>query len=74
MSVFSKWWHNRIENDVAWKVDIQTIIGRGYDLDIKNPNKPDDVHEFTSAELIEMLEKSMKKSNELLIQLKSELK
>ena len=68
------WWNNREENDISWKVDIQTIIDRGYDLDIKNPNTKEEEHEYTSAELIEMLEKSIQKSNDLLNQLKSELK
>ena len=69
-----EWWNNREENDVSWKVDIKTIIERGYDLDIKNPNKKEEVHEYTSAELIDLLEKSMQKSNDLLNQLKSELR
>lgn len=68
------WWNNRVENDVAWKVDIKTIVERGYDLDIKNPNKQEEEHEYTSAELIDLLDKSMQKSNELLNQLKVELK
>jgi len=68
-----EWWNNRKENEVAWKIDIQTIIDHGYDLDINNPNKQEVEHEYTSAELIEILEKSMKRSNELLNQLKSEL-
>ena len=67
------WWNNRVENDLAWKVDIKTIVERGYDLDIKNPNKQEEVHEYSSAELIDLLEKSMQKSNELLNRLKSEL-
>ncbi len=67
------WWNNRVENDVAWKVDIKTIIERGYDLDIKNPKKQEEVQEYSSAELIDLLEKSMQKSNTLLHQLKSEL-
>ena len=69
-----EWWNNRKENEVAWRVDIKTIIERGYDLDIKNPNKKAEEHEYTSVELIELLEKSMQKSNELLNQLKSEMK
>jgi len=68
------WWNNREENDVAWKVDIHTIIDRGYDLDIKNPTKQEEEHEYTSSELIEMLENSMGKSNDLLNQLKSGIK
>ena len=67
------WWNNRQENDVAWRVDIKTIVDRGYDLDIKNPNWQEEEHEYTSAELIDLLAKSMKKSNDLLNQLKSEL-
>ena len=69
-----EWWNNRQENEVAWKADIKTIIDRGYDLDIKNPNKQEDEHVHTSTELIDLLEKSMKKSNEILYQLKSLMK
>ncbi len=68
------WWNNRQENEVAWRVDIKTIVDKGYDLDIKNPNWQEEEHEYTSAELIDLLAKSMKKSNDLLNQLKSEIK
>jgi type I restriction enzyme M protein len=68
------WWNKRKENDLSWKINIKTIVERGYDLDIKNPNKQEEVNEYTSAELINMLGKSMQKSNDLLNQLKSELK
>lgn len=33
-----QWWHNRTETDIAWKVSIDEVIKRGYNLDIKNPN------------------------------------
>lgn len=69
-----EWWKNRKESDLSWKVDIKTIIDRGYDLDIKNPTKQEEEHEFTSEELIGLLEKSMRISNDLLTQLKSEMK
>lgn len=32
-----QWWNNRAESEVAWKVSIDTIIDRNYDLDVKNP-------------------------------------
>jgi type I restriction enzyme M protein len=64
------WWNKREENDLAWKVDIKTIVERGYDLDIKNPTKIEAVHEYTSDELLNMLSDSMKKSIELMNQLK----
>ena len=68
------WWNNRTESDVAWKVDIQTIIDRNYDLDIKNPTKQEEVHEYNSAELMELLHTSFAKSNALLNQLKEAVK
>jgi len=38
-----EWWggasrEGRVETDVAWRVPIETIKERGYNLDIKNPN------------------------------------
>jgi type I restriction enzyme M protein len=69
-----EWWNNRQENDSAWKVDIQTIIDHGYDLDIKNPKKQEDVHQYTIAELIDLLEISMQKGKELLNQFKIDLR
>lgn len=65
-----KWWNNRAESDICWKVDIKTIIERGYDLDIKNPTKPEEEHEYNSKELMEMLAKSFEKSNDLLNRIK----
>lgn len=69
-----EWWNNRTENDLAWKVNIQTIIDGNYDLDIKNPNKTEEQHEYSSQELLHMLENSFAKSQTLLKQLKDALK
>jgi type I restriction enzyme M protein len=33
-----EWWNSREESEVSWKVGIDEIIKRGYNLDIKNPN------------------------------------
>ncbi|UOQ80994.1 class I SAM-dependent DNA methyltransferase [Hymenobacter sp. 5414T-23] len=67
------WWNNRVESEVAWCVPIQTIIDRNYDLDIKNPHLAEETHEYTSAELIELLAHSFTKSEGLLNALKGEL-
>lgn len=69
-----EWWTNRQESEICWKVNIDTIIERGFDLDIKNPHKAEEVHEFNSTELIDLLGKSFEKSNSLLNQLKDALK
>ena len=39
------WWDNREENDQAWKVSIEDIRERGFNLDISNPNAPGVNHE-----------------------------
>ena len=36
-----KWWGKRKETEQAWKVGIDAIRDGGYNLDLKNPNKPD---------------------------------
>ena len=69
-----KWWNNRKESDICWKVNIKTIIERGYDLDIKNPTKEEEAHEYSSAELMQMLESSFGNSRQLLNKLKEVLK
>ncbi len=67
------WWENRTESEIAWKVHIETIRERGFDLDIKNPHIEEQGHEYTSQEIIKSLEKSFAKSQNLLDQLKGEI-
>lgn len=67
------WWNNRQESELAWKVSIETIKDRGWDLDIKNPHKKEDEGAHTTSELLAMLHESFKKSDELLGKLKKEL-
>jgi type I restriction enzyme M protein len=69
-----KWWSNRKESEICWKVSIDTIRERGFDLDIKNPKKQEEAHEYSSAELMEILENSFAKSHDLLNQLKGAVK
>ena len=68
------WWNDREESDIAWKIPIQTIIDRNYDLDIKNPTKQEEAHEYNSVELMDLLHTSFDKSNTLLNQLKKAVK
>lgn len=69
-----EWWNKREESEVAWNVNIKTIVEKGYDLDIKNPTKPEEDKEHNSSELIEMLNASFEKSQTLLNQLKQAVK
>jgi type I restriction enzyme M protein len=68
------WWENRVESEVAWKVNIETLKARNYDLDIKNPHKTEDLHEYTSQEIIRLLENSFARSQALLNQMKEEIR
>ena len=35
------WWKNRVENEQAWRVSIETIKAGNYNLDLKNPHSSD---------------------------------
>ena len=65
-----QWWNNRAESEVAWKVPMQTIIDRNYDLDIKNPNKKVEEVVYDRMAIIDNLEKSFQVSLQLLNELK----
>ena len=67
-----KWWNKRVESDVSWKVGIKEIEVRNFDLDIKNPSKKEELQEFTSAELIRMLEDSFDETKKILAEIKKE--
>ena len=64
------WWNNRRESEVCWKVHIEAIKERNYDLDIKNPHKVEEDHEYSSRELFGLLDESLSKSHDLLNQMR----
>lgn len=68
-----KWWVDREESEISWKVSFKDLEARQFDLDIKNPHKEEVEVEHTSQELIQMLEDSFKESQSLLSELKNEL-
>lgn len=65
-----EWWNNRKENEQAWKVSIEKIVERNYDLDIKNPNTPVEVLE-TPEELLATYRIKQKETQEVLQQIKT---
>jgi len=64
------WWTKREESEVSWKVSINTIKERGFDLDIKNPNKVVEEVVYDRKAIIANLEKSFQASLVLLNELK----
>ena len=68
------WWQQRQANQQAWSVDITSIKANGYNLDIKNPHQPQTEQQHSSAELLDLLQQSFTKSDQLLEQLRTELR
>jgi type I restriction enzyme M protein len=68
-----QWWNKREESEQAWQVDIKTIKENGYNLDIKNPHKPEAEKQYSSTELLNLLHQSFAKGDQLLEKLKKEL-
>lgn len=50
-----KWWVNREECEQSWRVSAAEIAKNNYNLDIKNPNTPAEVHEDPDVILEEFL-------------------
>ncbi len=68
-----KWWNKRVENQYAWKVSVEEIKQRNYNLDYKNPHTAAETHSYSSSELIELLDKNFASSHNLLQHLKTEI-
>lgn len=69
-----KWWKKRVENENSWKVNISEIKKRNYNLDIKNPTADVEEKQLSSKAILELISTSFEKSNDILKQMKSELK
>lgn len=67
------WWNNRQESDVAWKISFDSIKGKNFDLDFKNPNINEQKHKYSTKELIELIENSFDSNNKLFKELKKDL-
>jgi len=68
------WWNKRTENEQAWRVPVKTIAENGWNLDIKNPFVREENVTHTTAELIDLLSKSFKQSEQLLATLSESIK
>ena len=67
------WWNNREESEVCWKVSIDTIIERGYDLDIKNPNKVVEEVELNIHKILGALKTENSKVSSIIQELENDL-
>ncbi len=46
------WWNDRVENERAWRVPIADIEANGFNLDLRNPTRPDDLAHRPPSELL----------------------
>ncbi len=67
-----EWWDNRTESEVAWKVNIDEIKKRNYNLDIKNPNLIE-VDELNPEEVLADYRAKQAEVKNILDKIKSEL-
>lgn len=66
------WWDNREENEFAWKVSLEDIKARNYNLDIKNPHV-DEEDLASPEELLEKYQSLQQQIAALRLELKNEL-
>lgn len=67
------WWNNRVENECAWKVTIENIKNRNYNLDFKNPSRIIHEESHNPFNLIDQIVENEKKIINLLNTIKQEL-
>jgi type I restriction enzyme M protein len=70
-----EWWNDRQDEKFSkycWKISILDIQKRNYNLDINNPNKPEDETEPSKEQIIERIEKTINRTYELLNLIKGE--
>jgi type I restriction enzyme M protein len=67
-----EWWDNRVENEHAWRVSIDEIKARNFNLDIKNPKAVDAAHADPQV-LLEKYRKHQEEIASLRANLKNEL-
>lgn len=66
-----EWWDKRVENEVAWKVNVEDL--KDWDLDVKNPVKVESEEIKSSKELLKLLTNSLKNSSSLISEITKDL-
>jgi type I restriction enzyme M protein len=72
------WWgglsrNGRKENERAWRVPIAEIEANGYNLDLRNPNRPDDLTHRPPAELLTELMETEEEIMRILCEIEEDL-
>jgi type I restriction enzyme M protein len=67
------WWKNREENDHAWRVPVEQIAAKGYNLDLKNPSAKDDLEHMPPEQLADDILKKEQRITEIMAEIKQTL-
>ena len=68
-----EWWKNRAENNFAWKISIEEIEKRNYNLDFKNPNGHSKIKHLDPQEILENIAVKEKEITKILNDINKEL-
>ncbi len=68
-----EWWNNRKETECSWKVTIEEIKEKNYNLDSKNPSIIKEEKEYNSNELINKINEKLVFAKQLLEHIKSNI-
>ncbi len=68
-----QWWTKRTANQRAWRVLASDVAANGYNLDLRNPNRPDDLSHRPPAELLAELVDTEREILALLEKLEGEI-
>lgn len=67
------WWIDREENERAWRVPVADLEANGHNLDLRNPNRPDDLAHRAPKELLAELVATEREILELVEELETEI-
>ncbi len=67
------WWHNRQENEYAWRMPAEQIANNGYNLDIKNPRAKADLEHMPPDQLAESIIQKERRILELMDEIRQVL-
>ena len=67
------WWDQREENERAWRVDAEEMVAHNYNLDMKNPNRQDDVQHLPPKQLVASIREKEERIQELLLEIEQAL-
>ena len=68
-----KWWGKRKQNERAWRVPVAAIEQEGYNLDMRNPSRPDDLAHRPPGELLKELVEAERGILHMLQELETEM-